>query len=98
MDLEPNLNNGGRWHHIASEAELMKAVRFGKDCAYYEIPQLGMTYIVCRDYLTTVRCGGMMGGDTRDIEGGWVYDNPFSQYIEEMEIAKLAQSPINKLI
>ena len=94
MKFFPHLDNGGRWHHIASEKELMGAMRNGRH-KVYEVPMLCMTFIVVRNRLTIVRCGGTMGGDTRDIEGGWVYLNEIDLLLDEREIGILAEHPAN---
>lgn len=92
---EPILENGGRWDHIASDAEIMRAMRFDKEVIVHEVPFLSMTYVVSRKYLTTIRCGGQMGGGTRDIEGGWVYPNDLFQRLDEEEIKRLVNNPMN---
>lgn len=92
---EPALENNGRWHHIASDQEIMRAMRFDKEVEIIEVPFMNMTYCVSRKYLTTIRCGGMMGGDTRNIEGGWVYANDLFQRLDEMELRRLEDNPMN---
>jgi hypothetical protein len=83
--VTPKLENEGRWHHIASEAELIAAIR-DKEAVIYEIPWNGMTFVVSHKTLRMVRCSAM-GADTRNIEGGWVYLSDLHLRIEEQELA-----------
>jgi hypothetical protein len=86
----PELNNGGRWHHIASEREL-KRIHTDKEAEVYEVPPLCLTLLVSRRYMSIVRATAF-GGDTRDIEGGWVYDNPLGFVADRSEILELWNS------
>lgn len=89
FNREPLLLNGGRWDHVASESELKLAMA-GK-VAVCEAPVIGITFILNRDRRTIVRCGSL-GGDQRDIEGGWVYTNYFSMERDWQEILSVANT------
>ena len=86
----PELDNGGRWHHIASEAEL-KRVLTDREAEVYEVPPLCLTLMVSRRYMVIVRAEAL-GGDTRNVEGGWVYDNPINFLSDRSEILELWNS------
>lgn len=91
--LAPNLNNGGRWDHIASDAEINRAMR-DKNAIIIEAPMINITFILSRAYLTTIRAGAA-GGDIFSIEGGWVYPHDLAQRLDEQEIRHIADlSPI----
>lgn len=87
--MEPALDNGGRWHHIATDAEVARAMR-DKTADVIETPVTGCTFIVSRRYLTTLRAGAM-GGDVFSIEGGWVYAHDLGQRLDERELRIVAQ-------
>lgn len=84
----PNMDNGGRWHHIASEAETERAMR-DKSAEVIEAPVIGATFIVSRRTLTTLRAGAM-GGDVFSVEGGWVYANDIAQLLDRSELYRVA--------
>lgn len=92
--MEAELDNGGRWDHIASEDELKRALS-GK-VRVIEWPHLNNTFICNDGKRTIVRCGAL-GGDQKDIEGGWVYRNPFSLQRDWNEIVEVANQQIRKL-
>lgn len=83
-----------RWHHIASEAELTRAMQ-APNLRIWEVPMLNETFVVSWDRLTIVRTGAM-GGDTREIFGGWVYANLIVLMADEQEIVHLTRNPMNK--
>lgn len=83
----PNMENGGRWHHIMSAHEI-KRVMSDKAMEVYEIPPLCVTILVSRPFMAIIRAEAL-GGDTRNIEGGWVYDNPISFQMDRQEILSL---------
>lgn len=85
MGMTPNLQNGGRWHHIASESETKRAVS-DVGSRIIEAPTIGMTFILSDSLLTIVRAGAL-GGDSRDVEGGWVYGD-FISYLRDCEEIK----------
>lgn len=87
FNREPLLYNNGRWDHIASETELKQAMT-GK-VAICEASTIGLTFIINHARMTIVRCGSL-GGDQRDIEGGWVYTNFFSMERDWREILSVA--------
>jgi 2-keto-3-deoxy-6-phosphogluconate aldolase len=89
-DMQANMANGGRWDHIASEMEIRRALR-DKNSTIYEVPAIGITLMVSRVHLTTLRAGAA-GGDIFCIEGGWVYANDLLQRFDEMEIRQLAEN------
>lgn len=93
MQFVPIADNGGRWHHIASEEEIANCGH--GEFAVYEIPMLSVTYIIHRDRLTTIRFGGSLGGGTMAIECGWVYANDLMQRLDELEIRTLSEHPAN---
>lgn len=85
---QPELQNGGRWHHIASDHEVTRAMR-DKDVTVIECPIIQCTFIVSRKTLTTIRAGAM-GGDTFSIDGGWIYPNDLAQRLDERELRAVA--------
>jgi hypothetical protein len=84
-----------RWAHVASEAELTKAMRAANP-RVYEVPMMNETFLVSWDTLTIVRTGSL-GGDTREIFGGWVYDNLIRLMADEQEIVQLTRNPMNRV-
>lgn len=94
MPMVPIVNNGGRWHHVASDHEIERAMK-DKRASVYEIPMLCVTYMCSLSTLTFVRCGGTLGGDTRDVECGWVYPHDIAFRLDEFEIRHLAEHPAN---
>jgi hypothetical protein len=84
-----------RWHHVASEAELAKALGAANH-RVYEVPMLNETFLVSWDTLTIIRTGSL-GGDTREVFGGWVYANLIVLMADEQEIVQLARNPMNKV-
>jgi len=86
----PNLDNGGRWHHMASEAELDRVLK-DREAEVYELPPLCVTLLVSRRFMVIVRAEAL-GGDTRNVEGGWVYDNHFGFMLDRNEILELWNS------
>lgn len=82
-----------RWHHVASEAELAKALGAANH-RVHEVPMLNETFLVSWDILTIIRAGSL-GGDTREVFGGWVYDNLIALMADEQEIIHLARNPMN---
>lgn len=83
--MVPALQNGGRWNHIASDAETKRAVS-DVGSRIIEAPAIGMTFILSDTLLTIVRAGAL-GGDTREVEGGWVYGD-FISYLRDCEEIK----------
>lgn len=90
-DMEPNLWNGGRWHHIASEREVKLALR-DKNSTVIEAPGILMTFIVSQLHATILRCGAG-GGDVFSVEGGWVYADSISFLRDYMEVKSLGGIP-----
>jgi hypothetical protein len=84
-----------RWAHVASEAELAAALGAANH-RVYEVPMLNETFLVCWDKLTIIRTGSL-GGDTREVFGGWVYDNLIRLMADEQEIVQLARNPMNRV-
>lgn len=93
---EPDLRNGARWHHIASEAELKRAMN-DTMLRIREVPFIGMTFCISPERLTIVRCSAL-GGDTRNIEGGWVYGNSITMMLDEQELVTLENNPMNRAL
>lgn len=91
MSREPDLNNGGRWHHIASDEELKEAV--AKKDHELEVPAIQMRFICASKVLTIVRVG-IFDSDLITIEGGWVYDDQIQFLLDWKEIYDLAHMPI----
>lgn len=83
----PNMDNGGRWHHIASERELAKILT-DPEPEIYEVPSLCITFLVSRRYMSIVRAEAF-GGDRNTIEGGWVYSNHIRFMADRAEILEL---------
>lgn len=86
--MEPNLDNGGGWHHIATERELQTVLRRDKEPEIYECPPICMTFVVSRRFMVIIRANAF-GGDTQAIEGGWVYDNLGRFFVDLQEIRSL---------
>lgn len=81
----------GRWHHEASEKQLKRAIsRPQSELDYAEVRILNHMYIRSLTDLIIVRTG-MMGGETLDIHGGWVYLNDISLRADWEEILKLTR-------
>jgi hypothetical protein len=90
--MQPNMQNGGRWHHVASDREVMLALR-DKNSEIIEAPAINMTFIVSHKYLTSLRCGAG-GGDIFNVEGGWVYLNDLTLRLDKEELRTLARIPV----
>lgn len=88
MTLQPAMDNGGRWDHIASDAEVRRALR-DKEADVIEAPVTGCTFFLSRRLLTTLRAGAA-GGDVFAVEGGWVYPHDLAQRLDEQEIRRVA--------
>jgi hypothetical protein len=84
----PNMENGGRWHHIASERELSTVMHRDKEMEVYEVPAMCVTFLISKRFLVIIRAEAL-GGDTRNIEGGWVYDNSLRFAMDREEILSL---------
>lgn len=93
-EMQPNTDNGGRWDHVANEAETMRALR-DHSAEVIELPVVGTTYVVSHDYMTMVRAGAF-GGDQRSVECAWVYTNPFSMMLDLAEIRTVARMPVRR--
>jgi hypothetical protein len=87
--MMPNMDNGGRWHHIASDAEVRRALRDHEAIAI-EAPVISVTFLVSRKTLTTLRAGAA-GGDVFSVEGGWVYAHDLAQRLDEQELRQVAE-------
>jgi hypothetical protein len=92
--MVPALENGGKWHHVASERELMAAMQAARPHHVHEVPMIGTTFLCVPKLLTIVRTGAL-GGDTREIHGGWVYGNPLRFIADRQEIRILRDNPAN---
>jgi hypothetical protein len=86
--MSPALDNGGRWHHFASEEEVKRAMG-DKNAQIIEAPVIGCTFIVSRATCITLRTSAM-GGDLFEIEGGWVYTNDIAQLLDRNELLIVA--------
>lgn len=86
--MQADLQNGGRWHHIATEHEVRAALS-NKQATVVEVPAIASTFVISYAHRVMVRTTAM-GGDTFNVEGGWTYDNPFSLMIEHQEVSQLA--------
>ena len=84
---QPHMNNGGRWHHIASDAETRRAMK-DTTSEIIEAPIVGITFMVSYATLTILRAGAM-GGDVRNVEGGWVYHNDIALRLDTQELRQL---------
>lgn len=91
----PNMDNGGRWNHIASEMEIRRGLR-AVDYLVYEIPVIKVTLLRISNPIMMIIRAGPMGGNVRDIQGGWVYDNPFSMQLDWNEITAIGASDGNE--
>jgi len=86
-ELTPNWDNGNRADHLASEDECKKAMMDSKH-QIIEIPIISMTFVISHKLLIILRTTAM-GSDTFQIEGGWVYNNPFSLMLDLNEIVSI---------
>lgn len=86
----PNMDNGGRWDHISSDAEVKRALKAG-NMRVYEIDALCITMLISYRHLTIVRALAM-GGDENTVQGGWTYGNDIALRLDEMEIASLMRT------
>lgn len=89
--MQPNMNNGGRWHHIASEREVRRALA-DKHSEIIECPGINMTFMVSKARQTILRCGAG-GGDIFNVEGGWVYKSTIPMLLDREELYTLARVP-----
>lgn len=86
----PQVDNGGRWHHIASESEVARAMS-DPQADVCEWEALGQTFVASLRHLTIVRTSAM-GGDTFDIECAWVYPNSIALMLDAAEIKHVARN------
>lgn len=89
----PHLNNGGRWHHVASEKELRRAIS-DRHAEIIECPVISMTFVVSHVYGCIVRAGAL-GGDVRNIEGGWQYLTSADLRADRDELRQLAEISVS---
>jgi len=86
-ELEPNWDNDNRSDHLASEAECIATMQ-DKKHRIVEVPQISMSFVISYKFFTILRTT-FMGADQFQIEGGWVYDNPFSHQLDVNEITAI---------
>jgi len=86
-ELEPNWDNNNRAHHLASETEVKQTMQDGKH-RIIEVPVISMTFIISYKHFIILRTTAM-GADQFQIEGGWVYDNPWSHQMDINEITSI---------
>ena len=86
---QPMLDNGGRWHHIASEREIRRAMG-DVHAQIIECPIISMTFVCSHVYGCIVRAGAL-GGDIRNIEGGWQYLTNIDLRADVAELVKLSE-------
>lgn len=88
----------GRWHHEASETQLKRvANQAPSELDHLEVPILGQMFTRSLKYLIVIR-SGIMGGDVRDIHGGWVYLNDIllrADWEEIRQISRLGDGKAN---
>jgi hypothetical protein len=89
MGPQPHMNNGGRWDHIASDTEIRRAMK-DTNSEIIEAPIVGITFMVSYATLTIIRAGAM-GGDVRNIEGGWVYHNDIALRLDTQELRRVGE-------
>lgn len=92
MGPQPHMDNGGRWDHVASDREIRRAMQ-DKHAEIIEAPIVGITFMISYSLLTVLRAGAM-GGDVRNVEGGWVYHNDIALRLDVQELRTLGA--INK--
>jgi hypothetical protein len=80
----------GRWWRIAAEAEITTAMARDRNVEIIEWGPLGQTFIISFEHLIIVRTG-ILGGDVREIHGGFVYDNEISLRLDLEEIRQVAR-------
>lgn len=83
------MDNGGRWHHVASDGEIQRVMR-DKESEVIECPGVGITFLCSFRFLTILRSGAM-GGDVRNIEGGWVYASDLAMRFDLQEMRHLSK-------
>lgn len=93
-DMQAEMNNGGRWHHIMSDAEVSRALSY-REVEIIECPAITSTFILSRRHQTILRAGAM-GGDTREVHGGWVYANDIAFQLDRHELIKVAEVVVNR--
>jgi hypothetical protein len=86
---QPNLDNGGRWHHVASEREIARAMG-DQHAQIIECPIISMTFVCSHVYGCIVRAGAL-GGDVRNIEGGWQYLTNIDLRADVAELVMLSE-------
>lgn len=92
--MQPEMFNGGRWHHIGTDKAARRAIA-DKNADIIECPAVCMTFVVSLRHLTIVRCSAM-GGDTFDVEGAWVYNNDIKLRLDLEEIRSLSKVPVRQ--
>jgi hypothetical protein len=81
----------GRWYREATAKELRWLTKVhSKEALMVEWPWAGQTYWVFKRHLCIVR-SNILGGDTADIHGGWMYADPIRLELDLQEILKLAK-------
>lgn len=93
QDQQAALNNGGRWHHIASEREIRRALT-DVHAEVIEMPVMGLTFVVSLKHLTMLRATAF-GGDTRNVEGGWVYPNSIALGLDKYEVVRVSDNTVS---
>jgi hypothetical protein len=87
--MEANMNNGGRWDHIASEAEIKLAMGDPHPTMYES--DLNVSFLISEKYWTIIRTS-IQGGDVFEIQGGWVYISPFAMLGDVAEIRYMCET------
>lgn len=83
----------GRWHRELTRSELVSTLQ-RRDLVVAEWPGMGLTFLSHRPLLRIVRTGAL-GGDVRDVHGGWLYSNDISFMLDWTEIMYVTHEPIN---
>lgn len=93
MDNSQAMN--GRWVRQLTESELRRILST-KGLVAVEWGWAGQTYLRSDRFLAIIRTG-IMGGDVRDVHGGWRYPNEFSLLMDWQEIEYMGskRTPLN---
>lgn len=85
---------GGRWFREATGSELVHALGSKEDLDVLEVSWMNHTYIRNTRMLIIARTGAL-GGDVKDVHGGWVYLTDLQMRADWAEIRRIARSRLD---
>jgi hypothetical protein len=78
----------GRWKRECTEKELKRALQKQND-GYVEWKYWNQTFFRYLEDLIVVRTN-LLGGDTKDVHGGWKYESDLVLRLDWLEIQRIA--------